>query len=389
MMLGNIGLTFDLNENWIGGSYYIRNLIAAMGMLPGDEQPIITLLSAKPESVRFAAETGYRRLGWVRAEDFNANPDRFPLDALFPWAPTSQAWRTVSWIPDFQELHLPYYCSPGEIDNRRYHHRLRFATAGLVVSSEDVRRDVATFYPGECPDVAVVHFATFDRFDATCLPDVKAAYGIKGRYIMCANQVWVHKNHIAVMKAVALLMARGLDVNVIFTGNESDYRIAGYGGFLRQLAQEWNLGERVRFLGFIPRDHQLNLMKGADYVIQPSLFEGWSTVIEDAKAMNQFVVASDLDVHKEQLPLNGRFFPRRDPRALATIMQEFRRDPPRPVPAGDYDAARRRFARDFIAAMTAFVPRDRPVRAPAAMLSAEEMATMSAANMSSLGLAPS
>ena len=32
---------------------------------------------------------------------------------------------------------------------------------------------------------------------------------------------------------------------------------------------------------------QLRLMKESLGVIQPSLFEGWSTVIEDAKALNK------------------------------------------------------------------------------------------------------
>lgn len=356
MSSGTIGLVFDLNENWIGGSYYIRNLIAALGMLPEAEQPELVLISARPESVRFAAETGYPKLGWLKAEDFNADPDRYPFTALFPWAPPSQARRTLSWIPDFQELHLPHYCSPTEIANRRHHHRLRFATAGLVVSSEDVRQDVNTFYPGECPNVAVVHFATFDPFDSSRQAEVRAQYGLTGRFVMCANQVWVHKNHITVMKAAALLKARGISVPVVFTGNESDYRVTGYSGFLRRLAQDWGLEDQLRFLGFIPRDDQLNLMKAADYVIQPSLFEGWSTVIEDAKAMNQFVVASDLGVHKEQLTANHRFFPRHDPAALAAIMAEYAQTPPRPQPTGSYDNARKAFGRDFMAAVQRFLP---------------------------------
>lgn len=382
----NIGIVFDLNEGWIGGSYYVRNLVAALGMLPAAEQPLVTLLSGRPESVRFMQETGYPRLRWIRAEDFNRTPDVYPFDALFPWAPPSQAWRTVSWIPDFQELHLPYYCSPGEIDNRRRHHRLRFATAGLVVSSEDVRRDVERFYPGECPHVAVVRFATFDRFDATRRDAVKQSYGINGPYVMCANQVWVHKNHILVIKALALLKAQGIRVEVCFTGNESDYRVKGYSAFLRAKAAEWGVDDRIRFLGFIPRDDQLNLMAAADYVIQPSLFEGWSTVIEDAKAMGQFVVASDLDVHREQLQGDCRFFARHDPGALAAIMAEFAAAPPQVSAPVDYDAARRAFGRGFLAALDSFLPAVAAAR-PGARLTAAECEAQSARNMATLAAA--
>jgi hypothetical protein len=35
-------------------------------------------------------------------------------------------------------------------------------------------------------------------------------------------------------------------------------------------------------------------MKNATAIMQPSLFEGWSTVIEDAKSLQVPVIASDL-----------------------------------------------------------------------------------------------
>lgn len=49
-------------------------------------------------------------------------------------------------------------------------------------------------------------------------------------------------------------------------------------------------------------------MKHSLAVIQLPLFEGWSTVVEGAKAMNQFVILSDIRVHKEQMQDNVVFF---------------------------------------------------------------------------------
>jgi hypothetical protein len=61
-------------------------------------------------------------------------------------------------------------------------------------------------------------------------------------------------------------------------------------------------------LGLIDRRKQLKLMQHSKAVIQPSLFEGWSTVIEDAKALSKTVIASDIPVHKEQLNDHGFYF---------------------------------------------------------------------------------
>lgn len=351
----HIALNFDLNENWIGGSYYIRNLVSALALLPEAEQPHISLISEHRKSVEFIEETCYEYLSWIKPEQFNNRPHDFPFDAIFPWASPDQNYRTISWIPDFQELHLPLYFSEAEIASRRHHHRLRFQTAGLVVSSEDVLGDVHRFYPGECPNVAVVRFATFDKFDESKVEEIRATYELKKPYIMCANQVWVHKNHITVIKALSLLRSKGLNVTICFTGNESDYRVAGYADFLRKMAQKWGVSENIRFLGFIPRSDQLCLMKGAQYIIQPSLFEGWSTVIEDAKSMQQFVVASDLRVHKEQLLSdNAHLFPRHDPEALASIMQNLQQTPPKVKQTVDYQERQRTFGRDMLIAFQRF-----------------------------------
>jgi glycosyltransferase involved in cell wall biosynthesis len=42
------------------------------------------------------------------------------------------------------------------------------------------------------------------------------------------------------------------------------------------------------------------LFRCAAAVVQPSRFEGWSTVVEDAKALGRPLIVSDLPVHVEQ-----------------------------------------------------------------------------------------
>ena len=55
-------------------------------------------------------------------------------------------------------------------------------------------------------------------------------------------------------------------------------------------------------------------------VIQPSLFEGWSSVIEDARSMGKPVIASDFPVHIEQNSPNSYFFKRRNSEELAALI---------------------------------------------------------------------
>ena len=64
-------------------------------------------------------------------------------------------------------------------------------------------------------------------------------------------------------------------------------------------------------------------MKNALAVIQPSLFEGWSSVVEDAKAMNQNLIVSSLKVHQEQLGNNAYYFNPNDDNELMNKMLLF------------------------------------------------------------------
>jgi glycosyltransferase involved in cell wall biosynthesis len=68
-------------------------------------------------------------------------------------------------------------------------------------------------------------------------------------------------------------------------------------------------------------------MKNAQAVIQPSLFEGWSTVVEDAKALNQTLIVSNIAVHKEQLRDKGYFFAPNDYHELGIKMIEVIENP--------------------------------------------------------------
>ncbi|MCK5840202.1 MAG: glycosyltransferase, partial [Bacteroidales bacterium] len=75
--------------------------------------------------------------------------------------------------------------------------------------------------------------------------------------------------------------------------------------------------------GLIPRGDQLLLMKYAKAIVQPSLFEGWSTVIEDAKSLQVPVIASNLPVNIEQLQEKGTYFEPHDYSTLAKILDSY------------------------------------------------------------------
>jgi glycosyltransferase involved in cell wall biosynthesis len=71
-----------------------------------------------------------------------------------------------------------------------------------------------------------------------------------------------------------------------------------------------NSGLENRFvcLGKVPFPVLVSLMHYSIAVLQPSLFEGWSTTIEESKAMCKRIILSNIDVHLEQAPERGLYF---------------------------------------------------------------------------------
>ena len=89
------------------------------------------------------------------------------------------------------------------------------------------------------------------------------------------------------------------------------------------------------------------LLKNAKAVIQPSCFEGWSTVIEDAKSLQVPVLASNIAVHIEQLEEKGFYFDPNDAVDLAVLLEKFSKDKFL-GPYEDYQARVKKFAANFV-----------------------------------------
>jgi hypothetical protein len=363
-----IGLRYKDQDAWTGGVHYVRNLVSALGLLTAERRPKLVVIGASVAALDdLKAATGYpdlvrisrTRIGRAPARSFRA-PWAKPedeIDLILMGSPPGLEDRGVQWIPDFQEHRLPELFPPEELRARLAHNRDRLSKhRHVMVSSHDVAGDVERRYGDFANRVHVVPFATFIEGDLqkADIPALRAKYGLPERYFICNNQLWRHKNHAVILRALARLDPD--EPPVVFTGREEDHRDPEHPARLRGLAAELGLGGRVRFLGFLPRADQLGLMAGAIAVVQPSFCEGWSTVIEDAKATGRHVLASDIAVHREQIDRSVDFFPAEDDQALAELLARYAAADPRPA-AVDYGAARRAFA-ERLWAMIGDVDRD-------------------------------
>jgi glycosyltransferase involved in cell wall biosynthesis len=217
-----------------------------------------------------------------------------------------------------------------ELEGRKHvYNEMITAKSKILFSSNDALQHFKSFYPHAQNKMYVVNFAvTHPKFSHINLEVLNKKYQIQQSYFLVPNQFWIHKNHKVVLEAALLLKNEGVNYKILFTGRENDFRAPEYTQELKQFVFENDLTNMVSFLGFIPREEQLCLMQNSIAIIQPSLFEGWSTVVEDAKAINKRILLSDIPVHREQINENVSFFQPKQPNQLADLMKLNLRNPP-------------------------------------------------------------
>jgi len=122
--------------------------------------------------------------------------------------------------------------------------------------------------------------------------------------------------------AVKVLNDKNIHSNVVCTGNIHDYRNPEYFSSFLELLKTFKVEKQFRILGVIPYEEMISLMYYSKAVINPSLFEGWSTTVEESKILNKRILLSDIPVHKEQNPQKGQFFNLSSTQELAEKMED-------------------------------------------------------------------
>lgn len=225
----------------------------------------------------------------------------------------------------------------------------------IVLSSNTLFNELKHYHPDYKCDVKILRFAS-------SLPDLKSAaigpllerHKIDVPYFMSPNQFWEHKNQGLVLDAVHILQKKYPDLpfTILFTGSLAVNRGKGlYADKLKQKISDYKLDDYIKFLGVLERNDQLLLMNAAIALLQPSFYEGWSTLVEEAKALNKFIILSDLPVHREQISVNVDFFDPNSAEELAEKMYKHLLHPP-DIVITDYSKNIKEFGKTILNALT-------------------------------------
>lgn len=335
---------------WMGGVVYLYNLLYALSKLEQRRIEPVVIFGRRSDSkvaamykplaeLLFTPLMDQKSILWtihkIQRRILGADPllwaylRRHEIDVISHYSSRARNigdFGAISWIPDFQHLHLPEMFSSEELDRRNSTYRSQIENSDLViVSSQDALADLCAFEPKHAAKARVLHFVAqpaLCSYESTWLTQIETKYNFSGKFFYLPNQFWKHKNHRAVFEAVRILKEKNRDILLLCSGHLEDARNVGHIHELQGFIERHHLGESIRLLGLIDFDDLCFLMRNCISVINPSFFEGWSTTVEEAKSLGKNLILSDIPVHREQNPQGGRYFDPRDPEALAAILSD-------------------------------------------------------------------
>jgi len=321
-------LTDQINGEQLPKSRATPMQVASTDYLPAERQ-FRKLLGLPDKSSALRGEPRLRKLlGLSAKSDIFGIAREHKIDVLLPLLdipPWKVGAATIGWIPDFQHCHIPQFFTVDDLQKRiSTVRRLAEQATIVMLSSNASRDDFAASAPAHVNKARVVSFPSLLAFEelADDPASTRIKFNLPEKFALVANQFWAHKNHALVVSALAELHKGGVEVPLVMTGMPSDYRDPSNKNLsdLLQAIATAGLQGKIIILGLVSYADLVNLMRTAALIVQPSRFEGWSTVVQDAVALGRPLVCSDIPVHREQVPSALGFFGCDEPKVLAELI---------------------------------------------------------------------
>jgi glycosyltransferase involved in cell wall biosynthesis len=352
-----IALIMQGAYGWIGGIEYIKNIIFALGSLPDDVRSTfeVYLICSKSldtslykqieqytnkifyEEVDLKPVTIQNMVKWKAIKTITKQKSpRFgelfikeKINFVYPFVNHNHPhllYRSAAWIPDFQHKYLPQFFTDKEIKNRDASFAyIASSASNIVLSSKSAELDFHKFFPESAHKTTVLSFKTSPPliwYEGNP-QQIQHDYFLPEHFFLVSNQFWQHKNHLVIFNALKLLHEKSIYPIVVCTGHMYDFRKPDYSDKILQTIHKLGIAKQVYLLGLIPKFDQVQLMRRSLALIQPSLFEGWSTLVEDARCFGKRMILADLPVNIEQNPPNSVFFERNSSEHLASLLAEW------------------------------------------------------------------
>jgi glycosyltransferase involved in cell wall biosynthesis len=225
-------------------------------------------------------------------------------------------------LPLFPEVSITEWKWQDREDNYR---SLLPRACRVLTGTNAGKNEIVSFY-GVSPDnVRVIPFPVDARFRKPIAPteNIRAKYGILGRFVFYPAQFWPHKNHVNLLLALRRYNDdHPLPLHLVLTGSDQG-NLHHVMSTIRQL----ELSAFVHVLGFLPNEDLPAIYAQSEALVFPTFFGPDNIPPLEAFAAGCPVVASQLQGAEEQLGDAAILFNPANPADIAQAMARVVDDP--------------------------------------------------------------
>jgi glycosyltransferase involved in cell wall biosynthesis len=209
----------------------------------------------------------------------NALFDKNKIDLIiFPGGTLHVAFcnkKNIFMFTDIEHVFYPYFPEVSKngqlkVRDRVFSYGVKWADQ-IVVESEQLKRDVVKYYGADESKIDIL-YQTFSQQliyeeNSILSTEEKQKLELPCDYIYYPAQLWEHKNHVTLLKALKIVHTKFPEIVLILSGSRQN---AAEGIFT--MIHDLNLEDKVRYLGYVPDSQIPILYRNAKMLVMPTFF---------------------------------------------------------------------------------------------------------------------
>ena len=225
--------------------------------------------------------------------------------------------KSIGWIPDLQhKVYKKFFTKKFYLQREKYVANELANSDKIFVSSLQVRKEFKKYY-GIYNKIVPLRVLSKEKY-FTKNPIKK--------YILFPAQFWEHKNHEFLLKVAKIIKKRKINIKIYFCGKVDNYKNQNHFKLINDKIYRLKLDEIIKNFGEVSVKQLNKLQKECLAFVNPSLYEGWSTINEEARSNLKYIFLSDIKGHKEQNNYGSIYFNLNSPKNFVKKLQKFVKD---------------------------------------------------------------
>ena len=227
--------------------------------------------------------------------------------------------KSIGWIPDLQQKFLKKFFQHDTLVAREKYVAKEIKNSDYIfVSSFQVKKEFKKFYNLNNTIIPL-------RISSSFISNSKKTNSNNSlkKFILFPSQFWKHKNHDYLIQVAKKIKKYNIKIKIFFCGKIFDNRNIDYYEKLNKKIKKNKLNNVITNYGEVSRKKLDFLQRSCLAFVNPSYYEGWSTINEESRARNKYIFLSNIQGHKEQNNPGGIYFNNSDPMDFIRKLKQF------------------------------------------------------------------